>query len=222
MSTIFMESTPLTITIRDADENNLITIYTSHGNFASATVLLEQCIVQGLNNVYNLDNNNPNISIDELNDYIKSLNDNQWRDCIKQIVKHNNKYIKQMNQDPNAKNKQSLISVYQDNLAQQQLIENTHNRIIVNLHDYTVDYSQLYISDNINYMNALLEGINKHVKAGIGLISDLDNKSQIAHLSLNTVLHIAESLKFNHNLVNTEYIGLETEDKKKMWFFVNM
>ena len=103
------------------------------------------------------------------------------------------------------------------------MIENTRARVIVDIKRGTVDYSQLFITNDSKDMKGLISGLGQAygVNPNIGVISDLTNNAQISHISLEVVMQATNQLVQQPLLQEMHYLALQTQDKKKIWFFVN-
>ena len=131
--------------------------------------------------------------------------------------------MQEQEKDQDDKDQPLLLSVFTDEFTQREMIENTRARVIVDIKRGTVDYSQLFITNDSKDMKGLISGLGQAygVNPNIGVISDLTNNAQISHISLEVVMQATNQLVQQPLLQEMHYLALQTQDKKKIWFFVN-
>lgn len=213
MESIFKDAITITLTFKDED-TNVCTVYLPQGTFYNTLILLFQAI------------NKPNMDFSDAVKLSTTLTDHEWIDNIKQVIAHQNEAIKKLQEqekDQDDKDQPLLLSVYTDEFTQREMIENTRARVIVDIKRGTVDYSQLFITNDSKDMKGLISGLGQiyGVHPNIGVISDLTNNAQISHISLEVVMQATNQLVQQPLLQQMHYLALQTQDKKKIWFFVN-
>ena len=213
MESIFKDAITIALTFKDED-TNVCTVYLPQGTFYNTLILLFQAI------------NKPNMDFSDAVKLSTTLTDHEWIDNIKQVIAHQNEAIKKMQEqekDQDDKDQPLLLSVFTDEFTQREMIENTRARVIVDIKRGTVDYSQLFITNDSKDMKGLISGLGQAygVNPNIGVISDLTNNAQISHISLEVVMQATNQLVQQPLLQEMHYLALQTQDKKKIWFFVN-
>lgn len=213
MESIFKDAITITLTFKDED-TNVCTVYLPQGTFYNTLILLFQAI------------NKPNMDFSDAVKISTTLTDHEWIDNIKQVIAHQNEAIKKLQEqekDQDDKDQPLLLSVFTDEFTQREMIENTRARVIVDIKRGTVDYSQLFITNDSKDMKGLISGLGQAygVNPNIGVISDLTNNAQISHISLEVVMQATNQLVQQPLLQEMHYLALQTQDKKKIWFFVN-
>ena len=213
MESIFKDAITITLTFKDED-TNICTVYLPQGTFYNTLILLFQAI------------NKPNMDFSDAVKLSTTLTDHEWIDNIKQVIAHQNEAIKKLQEqekDQDDKDQPLLLSVFTDEFTQREMIENTRARVIVDIKRGTVDYSQLFITNDSKDMKGLISGLGQAygVNPNIGVISDLTNNAQISHISLEVVMQATNQLVQQPLLQEMHYLALQTQDKKKIWFFVN-
>lgn len=213
MESIFKDAITIALTFKDED-TNVCTVYLPQGTFYNTLILLFQAI------------NKPNMDFSDAVKLSTTLTDHEWIDNIKQVIAHQNEAIKKLQEqekDQDDKDQPLLLSVFTDEFTQREMIENTRARVIVDIKRGTVDYSQLFITNDSKDMKGLISGLGQAygVNPNIGVISDLTNNAQISHISLEVVMQATNQLVQQPLLQEMHYLALQTQDKKKIWFFVN-
>lgn len=213
MESIFKDAITIALTFKDED-TNVCTVYLPQGTFYNTLILLFQAI------------NKPNMDFSDAVKLSTTLTDHAWIDNIKQVIAHQNEAIKKLQEqekDQDDKDQPLLLSVFTDEFTQREMIENTRARVIVDIKRGTVDYSQLFITNDSKDMKGLISGLGQAygVNPNIGVISDLTNNAQISHISLEVVMQATNQLVQQPLLQEMHYLALQTQDKKKIWFFVN-
>lgn len=213
MESIFKDAITIALTFKDED-TNVCTVYLPQGTFYNTLILLFQAI------------NKPNMDFSDAVKLSTTLTDHEWIDNIKQVIAHQNEAIKKLQKqekDQDDKDQPLLLSVFTDEFTQREMIENTRARVIVDIKRGTVDYSQLFITNDSKDMKGLISGLGQAygVNPNIGVISDLTNNAQISHISLEVVMQATNQLVQQPLLQEMHYLALQTQDKKKIWFFVN-
>lgn len=213
MESIFKDAITIALTFKDED-TNVCTVYLPQGTFYNTLILLFQAI------------NKPNMDFSDAIKLSTTLTDHEWIDNIKQVIAHQNEAIKKLQEqekDQDDKDQPLLLSVFTDEFTQREMIENTRARVIVDIKRGTVDYSQLFITNDSKDMKGLISGLGQAygVNPNIGVISDLTNNAQISHISLEVVMQATNQLVQQPLLQQMHYLALQTQDKKKIWFFVN-
>lgn len=213
MESIFKDAITITLTFKNED-TNVCTVYLPQGTFYNTLILLFQAI------------NKPNMDFSDAVKLSTTLTDHEWIDNIKQVIAHQNEAIKKLQEqekDQDDKDQPLLLSVYTDEFTQREMIENTRARVIVDIKRGTVDYSQLFITNDSKDMKGLISGLGQAygVNPNIGVISDLTNNAQISHISLEVIMQATNQLVQQPLLQKMHYLALQTQDKKKIWFFVN-
>lgn len=213
MESIFKDAITIALTFKDED-TNVCTVYLPQGTFYNTLILLFQAI------------NKPNMDFSDAVKLSTTLTDHEWIDNIKQVIAHQNETIKKLQEqekDQDDKDQPLLLSVFTDEFTQREMIENTRARVIVDIKRGTVDYSQLFITNDSKDMKGLISGLGQAygVNPNIGVISDLTNNAQISHISLEVVMQATNQLVQQPLLQEMHYLALQTQDKKKIWFFVN-
>lgn len=213
MESIFKDAITIALTFKNAD-TNVCTVYLPQGTFYNTLILLFQAI------------NKPNMDFSDAVKLSTTLTDHEWIDNIKQVIAHQNEAIKKLQEqekDQDDKDQPLLLSVFTDEFTQREMIENTRARVIVDIKRGTVDYSQLFITNDSKDMKGLISGLGQAygVNPNIGVISDLTNNAQISHISLEVVMQATNQLVQQPLLQEMHYLALQTQDKKKIWFFVN-
>lgn len=213
MESIFKDAITIALTFKNAD-TNVCTVYLPQGTFYNTLILLFQAI------------NKPNMDFSDAVKLSTTLTDHEWIDNIKQVIAHQNEAIKKLQEqekDQDDKDQPLLLSVFTDEFTQREMIENTRARVIVDIKRGTVDYSQLFITNDSKDMKGLISGLGQAygVNPNIGVISDLTNNAQISHISLEVVMQATNQLVQQPLLQKMHYLALQTQDKKKIWFFVN-
>lgn len=213
MESIFKDAITIALTFKDEDAN-VCTVYLPQGTFYNTLILLFQAI------------NKPNMDFSDAVKLSTTLTDHEWIDNIKQVIAHQNEAIKKLQEqekDQDDKDQPLLLSVFTDEFTQREMIENTRARVIVDIKRGTVDYSQLFITNDSKDMKGLISGLGQAygVNPNIGVISDLTNNAQISHISLEVVMQATNQLVQQPLLQEMHYLALQTQDKKKIWFFVN-
>lgn len=213
MESIFKDAITIALTFKDED-TNVCTVYLPQGTFYNTLILLFQAI------------NKPNMDFSDAVKLSTTLTDYEWIDNIKQVIAHQNEAIKKLQEqekDQDDKDQPLLLSVFTDEFTQREMIENTRARVIVDIKRGTVDYSQLFITNDSKDMKGLISGLGQAygVNPNIGVISDLTNNAQISHISLEVVMQATNQLVQQPLLQEMHYLALQTQDKKKIWFFVN-
>lgn len=213
MESIFKDAITIALTFKNAD-TNVCTVYLPQGTFYNTLILLFQAI------------NKPNMDFSDAVKLSTTLTDHEWIDNIKQVIAHQNEAIKKLQEqekDQDDKDQPLLLSVFTDEFTQREMIENTRARVIVDIKRGTVDYSQLFITNDSKDMKGLISGLGQAygVNPNIGVISDLTNNAQISHISLEVVMQATNQLVQQPLLQQMHYLALQTQDKKKIWFFVN-
>ena len=213
MESIFKDAITIALTFKDED-TNVCTVYLPQGTFYNTLILLFQAI------------NKPNMDFSDAVKLSTTLTDHEWIDNIKQVIAHQNEAIKKLQEqekDQDDKDQPLLLSVFTDEFTQREMIENTRARVIVDIKRGTVDYSQLFITNDSKDMKGLTSGLGQAygVNPNIGVISDLTNNAQISHISLEVVMQATNQLVQQPLLQEMHYLALQTQDKKKIWFFVN-
>lgn len=213
MESIFKDAITIALTFKDED-TNVCTVYLPQGTFYNTLILLFQAI------------NKPNMDFSDAVKLSTTLTDHEWIDNIKQVIAHQNEAIKKLQEqekDQDDKDQPLLLSVFTDEFTQREMIENTRARVIVDIKRGTVDYSQLFITNDRKDMKGLISGLGQAygVNPNIGVISDLTNNAQISHISLEVVMQATNQLVQQPLLQEMHYLALQTQDKKKIWFFVN-
>lgn len=213
MESIFKDAITIALTFKDED-TNVCTVYLPQGTFYNTLILLFQAI------------NKPNMDFSDAVKLSTTLTDHEWIDNIKQVIAHQNEAIKKLQEqekDQDDKDQPLLLSVFTDEFTQREMIENTRARVIVDIKRGTVDYSQLFITNDSKDMKGLISGLGQAygVNPNIGVISDLTNNAQISHISLEVVMQATNQLVQQPLLQKMHYLALQTQDKKKIWFFVN-
>lgn len=213
MESIFKDAITIALTFKDED-TNVCTVYLPQGTFYNTLILLFQAI------------NKPNMDFSDAVKLSTTLTDHEWIDNIKQVIAHQNEAIKKLQEqekDQDDKDQPLLLSVFTDEFTQREMIENTRARVIVDIKRGTVDYSQLFITNDSKDMKGLISGLGQiyGVHPNIGVISDLTNNAQISHISLEVVMQATNQLVQQPLLQQMHYLALQTQDKKKIWFFVN-
>lgn len=213
MESIFKDAITIALTFKDED-TNVCTVYLPQGTFYNTLILLFQAI------------NKPNMDFSDAVKLSTTLTDHAWIDNIKQVIAHQNEAIKKLQEqekDQDDKDQPLLLSVFTDEFTQREMIENTRARVIVDIKRGTVDYSQLFITNDSKDMKGLINGLGQAygVNPNIGVISDLTNNAQISHISLEVVMQATNQLVQQPLLQEMHYLALQTQDKKKIWFFVN-
>ena len=208
MESIFKDAITIALTFKDED-TNVCTVYLPQGTFYNTLILLFQAI------------NKPNMDFSDAVKLSTTLTDHEWIDNIKQVIAHQNEAIKKLQEQE--KDQPLLLSVFTDEFTQREMIENTRARVIVDIKRGTVDYSQLFITNDSKDMKGLISGLGQAygVNPNIGVISDLTNNAQISHISLEVVMQATNQLVQQPLLQEMHYLALQTQDKKKIWFFVN-
>ena len=214
MESIFKDAITIALTFKDED-TNVCTVYLPQGTFYNTLILLFQAI------------NKPNMDFSDAVKLSTTLTDHEWIDNIKQVIAHQNEAIKKLQEqekDQDDKDQPLLLSVFTDEFTQREMIENTRARVIVDIKRGTVDYSQLFITNDSKDMKGLISGLGQAygVNPNIGVISDLTNNAQISHISLEVVMQATNQLVQQPLLQKMHYLALQTQDKKKIWFFVNL
>lgn len=213
MESIFKDAITIALTFKNED-TNVCTVYLPQGTFYNTLILLFQAI------------NKPNMDFSDAVKLSTTLTDHEWIDNIKQVIAHQNEAIKKLQEqekDQDDKDQPLLLSVFTDEFTQREMIENTRARVIVDIKRGTVDYSQLFITNDSKDMKGLISGLGQAygVNPNIGVISDLTNNAQISHISLEVVMQATNQLVQQPLLQEMHYLALQTQDKKKIWFFVN-
>lgn len=213
MESIFKDAITIALTFKNED-TNVCTVYLPQGTFYNTLILLFQAI------------NKPNMDFSDAVKLSTTLTDHAWIDNIKQVIAHQNEAIKKLQEqekDQDDKDQPLLLSVFTDEFTQREMIENTRARVIVDIKRGTVDYSQLFITNDSKDMKGLISGLGQAygVNPNIGVISDLTNNAQISHISLEVVMQATNQLVQQPLLQEMHYLALQTQDKKKIWFFVN-
>lgn len=213
MESIFKDAITIALTFKDED-TNVCTVYLPQGTFYNTLILLFQAI------------NKPNMDFSDAVKLSTTLTDHEWIDNIKQVIAHQNEAIKKLQEqekDQDDKDQPLLLSVFTDEFTQREMIENTRARVIVDIKRGTVDYSQLFITNDSKDMKGLISGLGQAygVNPNIGVISDLTNNAQISHISLEVVMQATNQLVQQPLLQEMHYLALQTQDKKQIWFFVN-
>ena len=213
MESIFKDAITIALTFKDED-TNVCTVYLPQGTFYNTLILLFEAI------------NKPNMDFSDAVKLSTTLTDHEWIDNIKQVIAHQNEAIKKLQEqekDQDDKDQPLLLSVFTDEFTQREMIENTRARVIVDIKRGTVDYSQLFITNDSKDMKGLISGLGQAygVNPNIGIISDLTNNAQISHISLEVVMQATNQLVQQPLLQEMHYLALQTQDKKKIWFFVN-
>lgn len=213
MESIFKDAITIALTFKDED-TNVCTVYLPQGTFYNTLILLFQAI------------NKPNMDFSDAVKLSTTLTDHEWIDNIKHVIAHQNEAIKKLQEqekDQDDKDQPLLLSVFTDEFTQREMIENTRARVIVDIKRGTVDYSQLFITNDSKDMKGLISGLGQAygVNPNIGVISDLTNNAQISHISLEVVMQATNQLVQQPLLQEMHYLALQTQDKKKIWFFVN-
>lgn len=213
MESIFKDAITIALTFKNED-TNVCTVYLPQGTFYNTLILLFQAI------------NKPNMDFSDAVKLSTTLTDHEWIDNIKQVIAHQNEAIKKLQEqekDQDDKDQPLLLSVFTDEFTQREMIENTRARVIVDIKRGTVDYSQLFITNDSKDMKGLISGLGQiyGVNPNIGVISDLTNNAQISHISLEVVMQATNQLVQQPLLQDMHYLALQTQDKKKIWFFVN-
>lgn len=213
MESIFKDAITIALTFKNED-TNVCTVYLPQGTFYNTLILLFQAI------------NKPNMDFGDAVKLSTTLTDHEWIDNIKQVIAHQNEAIKKLQEqekDQDDKDQPLLLSVFTDEFTQREMIENTRARVIVDIKRGTVDYSQLFITNDSKDMKGLISGLGQiyGVHPNIGVISDLTNNAQISHISLEIVMQATNQLVQQPLLQQMHYLALQTQDKKKIWFFVN-
>lgn len=213
MESIFKDAITIALTFKDED-TNVCTVYLPQGTFYNTLILLFQAI------------NKPNMNFSDAVKLSTTLTSHEWIDNIKQVIAHQNEAIKKLQEqekDQDDKDQPLLLSVFTDEFTQREMIENTRARVIVDIKRGTVDYSQLFITNDSKDMKGLISGLGQAygVNPNIGVISDLTNNAQISHISLEVVMQATNQLVQQPLLQEMHYLALQTQDKKKIWFFVN-
>lgn len=213
MESIFKDAITIALTFKDED-TNVCTVYLPQGTFYNTLILLFQAI------------NKSNMDFSDAVKLSTTLTDHEWIDNIKQVIAHQNEAIKKLQEqekDQDDKDQPLLLSVFTDEFTQREMIENTRARVIVDIKRGTVDYSQLFITNDSKDMKGLISGLGQiyGVHPNIGVISDLTNNAQISHISLEVVMQATNQLVQQPLLQQMHYLALQTQDKKKIWFFVN-
>lgn len=213
MESIFKDAITIALTFKDED-TNVCTVYLPQGTFYNTLILLFQAI------------NKPNMDFSDAVKLSTTLTNHEWIDNIKQVITHQNEAIKKLQEqekDQDDKDQPLLLSVFTDEFTQREMIENTRARVIVDIKHGTVDYSQLFITNDSKDMKGLISGLGQAygVNPNIGVISDLTNNAQISHISLEVVMQATNQLVQQPLLQEMHYLALQTQDKKKIWFFVN-
>lgn len=213
MESIFKDAITIALTFKDED-TNVCTVYLPQGTFYNTLILLFQAI------------NKPNMDFSDAVKLSTTLTDHEWINNIKQVIAHQNEAIKKLQEqekDQDDKDQPLLLSVFTDEFTQREMIENTRARVIVDIKRGTVDYSQLFITNDSKDMKGLISGLGQAygVNPNIGVISDLTNNAQISHISLEVVMQATNQLVQQPLLQEMHYLALQTQDKKKIWFFVN-
>lgn len=213
MESIFKDAITIALTFKD-ENTNVCTVYLPQGTFYNTLILLFQAI------------NKPNMDFSNAVKLSTTLTDHEWIDNIKQVIAHQNEAIKKLQEqekDQDDKDQPLLLSVFTDEFTQREMIENTRARVIVDIKRGTVDYSQLFITNDSKDMKGLISGLGQAYGANpnIGVISDLTNNAQISHISLEVVMQATNQLVQQPLLQEMHYLALQTQDKKKIWFFVN-
>lgn len=213
MESIFKDAITIALTFKDED-TNVCTVYLPQGTFYNTLILLFQAI------------NKPNMDFSDAVKLSTTLTDHEWINNIKQVIVHQNEAIKKLQEqekDQDDKDQPLLLSVFTDEFTQREMIENTRARVIVDIKRGTVDYSQLFITNDSKDMKGLISGLGQAygVNPNIGVISDLTNNAQISHISLEVVMQATNQLVQQPLLQEMHYLALQTQDKKKIWFFVN-
>ena len=213
MESIFKDAITIALTFKDED-TNVCTVYLPQGTFYNTLILLFQAI------------NKPNMNFSDAVKLSTTLTNHEWIDNIKQVIAHQNEAIKKLQEqekDQDDKDQPLLLSVFTDEFTQREMIENTRARVIVDIKRGTVDYSQLFITNDSKDMKGLISGLGQAygVNPNIGVISDLTNNAQISHISLEVVMQATNQLVQQPLLQEMHYLALQTQDKKKIWFFVN-
>lgn len=213
MESIFKDAITIALTFKNED-TNVCTVYLPQGTFYNTLILLFQAI------------NKPNMDFSDAVKLSTTLTDHEWIDNIKQVIAHQNEAIKKLQEqekDQDDKDQPLLLSVFTDEFTQREMIENTRARVIVDIKRGTVDYSQLFITNDSKDMKGLISGLGQayEVNPNIGVISDLTNNAQISHISLEIVMQATNQLVQQPLLQQMHYLALQTQDKKKIWFFVN-
>lgn len=213
MESIFKDAITIALTFKDED-TNVCTVYLPQGTFYNTLILLFQAI------------NKPNMDFSDAVKLSTTLTNHEWIDNIKQVIAHQNEAIKKLQEqekDQDDKDQPLLLSVFTDEFTQREMIENTRARVIVDIKRGTVDYSQLFITNDSKDMKGLISGLGQAygVNPNIGVISDLTNNAQISHISLEVVMQATNQLVQQPLLQEMHYLALQTQDKKKIWFFVN-
>lgn len=213
MESIFKDAITIALTFKDED-TNVCTVYLPQGTFYNTLILLFQAI------------NKPNMDFSDAVKLSTTLTDHEWIDNIKQVIAHQNEAIKKLQEqekDQDDKDQPLLLSVFTDEFTQREMIENTRARVIVDIKRGTIDYSQLFITNDSKDMKGLISGLGQAygVNPNIGVISDLTNNAQISHISLEVVMQATNQLVQQPLLQEMHYLALQTQDKKKIWFFVN-
>lgn len=213
MESIFKDAITIALTFKNED-TNVCTVYLPQGTFYNTLILLFQAI------------NKPNMDFSDAVKLSTTLTDHEWIDNIKQVIAHQNEAIKKLQEqekDQDDKDQPLLLSVFTDEFTQREMIENTRARVIVDIKRGTVDYSQLFITNDSKDMKGLISGLGQiyGVNPNIGVISDLTNNAQISHISLEVVMQATNQLVQQPLLQEMHYLALQTQDKKKIWFFVN-
>lgn len=213
MESIFKDAITIALTFKDED-TNVCTVYLPQGTFYNTLILLFQAI------------DKPNMDFSDAVKLSTTLTDHEWIDNIKQVIAHQNEAIKKLQEqekDQDDKDQPLLLSVFTDEFTQREMIENTRARVIVDIKRGTVDYSQLFITNDSKDMKGLISGLGQiyGVHPNIGVISDLANNAQISHISLEVVMQATNQLVQQPLLQQMHYLALQTQDKKKIWFFVN-
>ena len=213
MESIFKDAITIALTFKNED-TNVCTVYLPQGTFYNTLILLFQAI------------NKPNMDFSDAVKLSTTLTNHEWIDNIKQVIAHQNEAIKKLQEqekDQDDKDQPLLLSVFTDEFTQREMIENTRARVIVDIKRGTVDYSQLFITNDSKDMKGLISGLGKAygVNPNIGVISDLTNNAQISHISLEVVMQATNQLVQQPLLQEMHYLALQTQDKKKIWFFVN-
>lgn len=213
MESIFKDAITIALTFKNED-TNVCTVYLPQGTFYNTLILLFQAI------------NKPNMDFSDAVKLSTTLTNHEWIDNIKQVIAHQNEAIKKLQEqekDQDDKDQPLLLSVFTDEFTQREMIENTRARVIVDIKRGTVDYSQLFITNDSKDMKGLISGLGQAygVNPNIGVISDLTNNAQISHISLEVVMQATNQLVQQPLLQEMHYLALQTQDKKKIWFFVN-